>query len=169
MLSTHITNSIPVGWQSIHILYYVVSISLCSECNTSNSGIELFSSTYNGMFSACPGEMVIYKCTVTSTGVLQWAVESLHNIGGDSIIFSVQYDAVGTTEEYLGGLIIANVTEVMPYMVYLGNITSTLTVFADESLDNQRIWCSNGVLGESESPCIRHKYGGQYRQYSTCN
>ena len=109
----------------------------------------------------------MYTCTVINTGVLQWAVESVHSIHGDSIIFSIQYDSVGTTEEYLGGLIIANVTEVMPYMVYLGNITSTLTVLADESLDNKRIWCSNGVLGELESPCIRHKYGGKHISETT--
>ena len=104
--------------------------------------------------------MVLYTCNVINTGVLQWAVESVHSIEGESITFSVQYDPVGTIEEELEGLIIANVTKVMPEMIYLGNISSTLKLAADERFNNKTIWCSNGILVEAQSPCILHKYGG---------
>ena len=145
----------------LQFLQWYKFFNLCSECINSRSGVEITSSTQSdGRSSACPGEVVLYTCTVINTGVLQWAVESLHSIEGESIIFSVQYDPVGTIDEELEGLIIANVTKVMPEMIFLGNISSTLKVAADERFNNKKIWCSNGILVEAQSPCILHKYGG---------
>ena len=134
-----------------------------SECSQSGQGIELSSSLdHHNRSAACPGETVVYSCTVANTGGLEWAVESFHSFGSNSIVLSVAYNPVGTVIEYEGGLITANVTAALPYMVYWGEITSTLTLLAHKSFQNKTVWCSNGVLDQSKSPCILHKYGGEY-------
>ena len=103
---------------------------------------------------------MIYTCTVPNTGVLQWAVESFHTFQSNSIILSVQHDLVGTVVEDEDGLIIANVTKVVPYLIYLGEITSTLTLLAPGNFHNKTVWCGNGASDETESACILHQYGG---------
>ncbi|CAI8037390.1 hypothetical protein GBAR_LOCUS20910, partial [Geodia barretti] len=136
----------------------VVSAEALSACVQLRSGIELSSSINSeNRTAACPGESVIYTCTVPNTGVLQWAVESFHTFESNSIILSVQHDPVGTVVEE--GLIIANVTNVVPNMIYLGQITSTLTILAHGSFHNKRVWCGNGASDEIESACILHHYG----------
>ena len=110
--------------------------------------------------SACPGELVVYTCSVANTGVLQWAVESFHRIEDNPILLTAQYNPVGTVVHVQQGFIVAEVTEVIPIMVYWGNITSALTVVAHKSFTNKRIWCSNGELYEVESPCIIHNNAG---------
>ena len=132
-----------------------------TDCTQSTNGIELKSSLEGqSKTAACPGEAVVYTCTVTSTGALQWAVESFHAFETDSIILTVLYSPIGTVVERGGGRFIANVTDVAPYMVYWGNITSTLTLLAHNSLQNKTVWCGNGVTDETESPCFLHAYGG---------
>ena len=114
----------------------------------------------DGRSSVCPGDLVVYTCSIANTGVLQWAVESFHRIEDDPILFTAQYHPVGTVVHVQGGFIVAEVTESIPIMVYWGNITSTLTVMTQESFTNKRIWCSNGGLHEVESPCIIHNTAG---------
>ena len=113
-----------------------------------------------GRTSACPGEVVVYTCTVANTGALQWAIESFHSIEDEPILFTVQYHPVGTVVQQEEGLFTANVTEIVPINVYWGNITSTLSIVAQERVNNKKVWCSNSVLYEDESPCIVHKIGG---------
>ena len=133
-----------------------------AACAPSRNGIELSSSVDSeNRTAACPRESVIYTCTVPNTGVLQWAVESLHTFESNSIILSVQHDPVGTVVEEEEGLIIANVTNVVPNMIYLGQITSTLTLLAHENFHNKTVWCGNGASDETESACILHHYGGK--------
>ncbi|CAI8049546.1 hypothetical protein GBAR_LOCUS27279, partial [Geodia barretti] len=138
----------------------VVSTEALSACAPSRNGIELSSSVDSeNRTAACPRESVIYTCTVPNTGVLQWAVESFHTFESNSIILSVQHDPVGTVVEEEEGLIIANVTNVVPNMIYLGQITSTLTLLAHENFHNKTVWCGNGASDETESACILHHYG----------
>ena len=102
----------------------------------------------------------MYTCRVENTGVLQWAIESFHEIQGDPILFSVGYHPVGTVVHGDGGLFNATLTKVDLIMVYWGDLSSQLTVLAHESLNVKWIWCSNGELSQSDSPRILHQIGG---------
>ena len=129
----------------------------------SKHGIELSSSLDDSnRTAACPGEAVVYTCTVANTGVLQWAVESFHRLEENSILLSVQYDPVGTLVQEQGGLLAANITDITQSTAgYWGNITSTLTIVANKNyFEDRRVWCGNGFELETESPCIFHRYGG---------
>ena len=101
---------------------------------------------------------MIYTCTVANTGALQWAVESFHTFEGDSIILTVEYDAIGKVVQEQGGLLLAILKDKTGE--YIGNITSTLTILAHNHFDNKKVWCGNGFVVETESPCILHTYGG---------
>ena len=128
----------------------------------SRSGIELsFSLDGSNRAAACPGETVVYSCTVSNTGLLQWAVESFHRLEGDSILFTIQNDAVGTIVHQQRGLLIANVSHVTPNGGPWGNITSTLVIMAHDDFDNKRVWCGNGGVDEANSPCFLHQYGSE--------
>ena len=104
---------------------------------------------------------MVYTCTVTNTGVLQWAVESFHRLEGDSILFTIQTDPVGRVVQEEEGLLIANVTKITPNILHWGNITSTLTIMAHLRFNNKRVWCSNGGVNETSSPCMLNHYGGE--------
>ena len=147
-----------LGLYALFCLYIIIA----TACAQLRNGIILKSSLESeNRTAACPGEAVVYTCTVPNTGVLQWAVESFHTFETDSIILSLQYDPVGTVVEEEGGLIIANVTAVAPYMIYLGAITSTLTLLPNKRFHNKTVWCGDGVLDETECPCMQNKYGGK--------
>ena len=134
-----------------------------TECTQSVQGIHLQSSLESdGWTAACPGETVVYTCTTLNTGALQWAVESFHRYITESIIQTVQFDSVRSVEVEQDGRITAQVTDISVYMVYLGNITSTLTLLAHDSFHNKRVRCGNGVTNESASACFLNKYGGWF-------
>ena len=145
-----------------------ILFNLCIACSQLRNGIALKSSLNNEKrTAACPGEAVVYTCTVPNTGVLQWAVESFHTFETHSIIFSLQYDPVGTVVQEEEGQIVANVTVVVPNMIYLGAITSTLTLLPNERFQNKTVWCGDGVLDETECPCMQNKYGGKLTRVSS--
>ena len=104
----------------------------------------------------------MFTCSVEMSGILQWAVESYHSIGGDPIVFTIN-DNVGHIVSGGNGQFNATLTSKMQHDVYWGNISSTLTVLADYTLHNKMIHCSDGILDEAQSPYLLLTIGGRWR------
>ena len=138
--------------------------SLCTtllypECTT--SGPLLTSSLEaEGRTSACLGEWVVFTCSVEMSGILQWAVEPYHSIGGDPIVFTVD-DDIGHTVSGGSGQFTATLTSKMEHNVYWGNLSSSLTVLAAYTLHNKTIHCSDGFLDQAQSPHLLLTIGGK--------
>ena len=117
-----------------------------------------------GRTAACNGERVVFTCSVLSgTGILQWAVESYHEIGHNPIFFTVSDHQVGGVLHDLSTLFNATLTQRFPDPTYpfLGNLTSELSVMSVSGLDNKSIQCSDGFLNASVAPKLYLRIGGE--------
>ena len=113
------------------------------------------SSSHEGR-AACIGDRVQYTCTVTGSGVLQWAVESINGISTNPIQFNVFNDMPGVRQSpYTDVVNITLVsTEQNPQYPILGNLTSEITVLFTITTAGKKVYCSNGQRTEDESPFV---------------
>ena len=113
------------------------------------------SSSHEGR-AACIGDRVRYTCTVTRSGVLQWAMESINVISTNPIQFNVFDDMPGVRQSpYTDVVNITLVsTEQNPQYPILGNLTSEITIVFTITTAGKKVYCSNGQRTEDESPFV---------------
>ena len=102
------------------------------------------------------GDTVVFTCTVTGPGILQWAVQSINRLGDNSITFSV-IDTPGVVRpdpypEVLNvTLVSASQSTDHPL---LGNLTSQITVPVTPNTVGKLVYCSDGRHSEDEAESI---------------
>ena len=97
--------------------------------------------------SLCVGDIVVFRCEVTGSGILRWGIDPYVDIGQNSLNFLVEL-TVGVTVNGADGLYNATLTSISssdPHQRF-GNLTSELSVLI---VPEQRIEvvCDDGVTG----------------------
>ena len=122
----------------------------------STADIELTSSQDDT--GVCIGERVIFTCTVTGIGIVEWAVESLNTFREDIIIFRIHEDEPGSVLVPDPFPEVVNVTLISadqsPLHPDLGNVSSQITVLVTNNTLDKHVYCGNGRFREDEAPSI---------------
>ena len=103
------------------------------------AGINL-SSTQSEQ-GACLGDVIVFTCTVTGAGILEWKLDNTP---------LVHFNIEGEMSEDEGSNHIVNVTltnvESDPMNPLLGNLTSELTISVSEDTILKHVQCSDGQV-----------------------
>ena len=122
----------------------------------STADIELSSSQHDN--GVCIGERVIFTCTVTGIGLVQWAVESLNTLDSTTIVFRIHEDEPGSVLVPDPFSEVVNVTLISadqsPLHPELGNVSSQITVLVTSNTLGKHVYCGNGRFREDEAPSI---------------
>ena len=122
----------------------------------STADIELTSSQDDN--GVCIGDRVIFTCTVTEIGRVEWAVESLNTLSSTTIVFRIHEDEPGSVLVPDPFPEVVNVTLISadqsPLHPELGNVSSQITVLVTSNTLDKHVYCGNGRLREDEAPSI---------------
>ena len=122
----------------------------------STADIELASSQHDN--GGCIGERVIFTCSVTGIGRVEWAVESLNTLSENIIVFRIYEDEPGSVLDPDPFPEVVNVTLISadqdPEHNDLGNVSSQITVIVTSNTLGKHVYCGNGRFGEDEAPAI---------------
>ena len=108
-----------------------------------------------GENGACIGDQVSISCTVTQTGILQWALEPFF-----SREYRAQFDLRHTSGTVLTGQTpdVVTITLVSVERGSLhsqqGNLSSIITVRVTPTTIGKHVHCSNGYISLEESPSL---------------
>ena len=102
----------------------------------------------------CIEDRVVFTCAVTGPGSLEWGVESLFSFG--TLDFNVFQDSPGIVPDPFPEVLNVTVLSTVQDSIHpvLGNLTSEITVLVTNTTLEKRVYCSDGILVEDESPSI---------------
>ena len=105
----------------------------------------------------CFGDRVVFRCAVTGSGVLKWAIESINTLATTPIKMNVA-QSNGTDIQPDPYPEMSNVTLVSavqdPDYPFLGNLTSQITILVTPNTLGKNVYCGDGRQGEEGSPSI---------------
>ena len=120
----------------------------------STADIELTSSQHDN--GVCIEDRVIFTCSVTGIGRVEWAVQSLNTFREDIIVFRIHEDEPGSVLDPDPFPEVVNVTLISadqsPLHPDLGNVSSQITVLVTSNTLDKHVYCGNGRLKEDEAP-----------------
>ena len=123
-----------------------LSYSLCFSLTSASINLTLHQTSYEGV---CFGDEIVLTCSVTGSGRLKWAVESIFTFSQDLISFNVFEHSAGYFLEPDPFPNIVNVTvlsaEWNQTFPVLGNISSQITVIVTEKTAGKHVYCSDGA------------------------
>ena len=98
----------------------------------------------------------MFRCAVTGSGVLTWAVESINTLTTNPIILNVAFNEADIQPDPYPE--VSNVTLVSaaqdPDYPFLGNLTSEITILVTTNTLGKQVYCGDGRQGEEGSPSI---------------
>ena len=118
----------------------------------STADIELTSSQDDN--GVCIGDRVIFTCTVTEIGRVEWAVESLNTLSTTTIVFRIYEDEPGSVLVPDPFPEVVNVTLISADQSPLHPALAQITVLVTSNTLDKHVYCGNGRLREDEAPSI---------------
>ena len=123
----------------------------------------------------CIGDRVVFRCTVIGPPLLQWVVESINTFNTKPIQFNVVTDMPGTIPDPFPE--VTNVTLISVVQdtenPFQGALISEITVLVTSNTLGKHVYCSDGQLGEQETPSILIQSASKCSFYGqllyTCN
>ena len=132
-------------------MHYLDVLSVASTAD-----IELTSSQDDT--GVCIGDRVIFTCSVTEIGRVEWAVQSLNTLNSTTIVFRIHEDEPGSVLVPDPFPEVVNVTLISadqsPLHPELGNVSSQITVLVTNNTLGKHVYCGNGRFREDEAPSI---------------
>ena len=129
---------------AIAIVFLFSSVSASTVSLTSNQAES----------GVCIEDRVVFTCAVTGPGKLEWGVESLFSLG--TLDFNVFQDSPGIVPDPFPEVVNVTLVSTVQDSIHpvLGNLTSEITVLVTNTTLEKRVYCSDGILVEDESPSI---------------
>ena len=104
-----------------------------------------------GENGACIGDQVSISCTVTETGILQWALEPFFHNSQVDVVHHVSGTVLTDSIPYVVNITVVSV-ERRSLHSQLGNLSSIITVRVTQSTIGKHVHCSNGYISLEKSP-----------------
>ena len=103
----------------------------------------------------CIGDRVVFTCTVTGSGALLWAVESLFSFN-EPITFNVFDHEPGTVPDPFPEVFNVTLVNSVQNSTHpgRGNLTSEITILVTSTTLGKHVYCSDGNTLASNSPSI---------------
>ena len=109
-----------------------------------------------GENGACIGDNVSISCTVTQTGILEWALEPLFNEKSHVELNVVHYVSGNVLANPIPDVVNITLVSVERRSLHSqrGNLSSIITVRVTPTTIGKHVHCSNGYIPLEESPSL---------------